>query len=323
MKNGKNSIFNIFFIFLLAGSAPLFADLQDFKDKVEKEETENTASKKSSTNHKSERNKKRDGSLADDAVACGLGIAKSSTSGCGFFDVFGDHLVRIHFMKYPFEDGYMDSYLFVRRDKKDDPCDPDDLLCTPDSLNKEHETEDPVIEKTPVPEEQAQAALKKREESTRKVYYFNPRLNYMYLYDFGHAADVSVTGVFYKLFGPEISLFNITDGRRYVFHSRYGIAFYFANFSHIIVSLYGQYAMMRGFYSFDGGNMGIKFRIFVVKPVSLTLKIGGEFGNDSCVDGDVAVHTHIKWMDIQAGFRVYECGKYNLNAPYLGVGFWF
>ncbi len=298
----------LFFIAIFL-SQSLLADLNSFADQVEKVEESS-----------SDDNDYSSGDCGEDcgdlfwAILSGLG-----TLNLEFYDIFSGTATDIYFPNYPFESGYRDGKHFIRKIHSSDICNEEGTTCGFMVMDPKTGEKRPP-KRTPAQEQ----ARKKRQEQQDKSYFFDLTTDYGYLFDVGHALNVSLSGAFYKFVGPEFRAALIFDGDSLLTHAQIGLNVALFYGTHGSFSLYGQYAFMRGILARDGGAVGVKAYIFPARPLSLSLSFGVEiYPHIVFIDTSFAARFHIKMVDLHVGYRVFRAQSANLDGPFIGAGFWF
>jgi|GEM_PF-4373971 len=300
-------------IFFLSLAIPfsLTADLNSFAERVQDVEESHSDDNDYS------------GSSTDDddegelvlAILSGLANLNFET-----YDIFSGTANDIYFPNYPFEAGYRDGKHFVRIKHASDICNEDGMDCGGLMVQDPQTGEKKPPKRTPAQER----ARKKRQEQHDKSYFFNLQTDYGYFFDVGHSLTVSLSGAFYKFFGPEVRTSFIFDETDLLVHSQIGLNIALLHGSHGSFMIYGQYAFMRGILTRDGGALGIKAHIFPARPFSMTINFGVEiYPRIVFVDTSFAARFHWKMLDLHIGYRVFRAQEANLDGPFIGAGFWF
>ncbi|MDR3114459.1 MAG: hypothetical protein LBU25_02955 [Treponema sp.] len=165
---------------------------------------------------------------------------------------------------------------------------------------------------------------------TGKYYWFSTGLSAFYLQDMGGGSWVSFSGNGYKFIGPYGDLFLISDGKDLLTGIRAGIHFSLLQFNPFNASLYLQYQVWTGLLFRQGGDFGLEFRFYPVKPLTLRAKVGIQaFELFSLGETELEAGFMFKAFEGFAGYRWWTLTEASVEqslswkGPYLGIRRYF
>ncbi|MDR2393555.1 MAG: hypothetical protein LBD93_05320 [Treponema sp.] len=164
-----------------------------------------------------------------------------------------------------------------------------------------------------------------------KYYWFSTGLSALYLQDMGGGSLVSFSGNGYKFIGPYGDLFLISDGKTLLNGIRAGIHFSLIQSNGFNASLYAQYQIWTGLLFRQGGDFGLEFRLYPVKPLTLRVKVGTQaFEFFSLGEVELEAGLMYKAWEGFAGYRWWTLTEeasleqsFSWNGPYLGIRRYF
>ncbi len=135
-------------------------------------------------------------------------------------------------------------------------------------------------------------------------FYYALSLGFHYAGDSVNCGYAGLSGKFYSFIGPELEArgCNDSDGNLFLFTA--GLNISICQFDYFSPDVYGGWAGMRDMMHKDGYTVGVKLRIYPVKPLVLTLKQGViGFSNITYNETDVRLGVMFNRLEIFAGYR--------------------
>ncbi|GHU96868.1 hypothetical protein FACS189483_01080 [Spirochaetia bacterium] len=160
-----------------------------------------------------------------------------------------------------------------------------------------------------------------------KPYWFAASASGFYLDGMGAGAWASFSGNVYKFFGPYADAFMVTDGENTLGGVRLGLHLSLFQSNVFNMSLYSQWQLWYGLLSRNGGTLGLEFRLYPFKPLTLRAKLGMQlFDSFTLEEAEVEGGFMLKAWEFFGGYRWWGFGEDSAAlwiGPYLGVRRYF
>ena len=160
-----------------------------------------------------------------------------------------------------------------------------------------------------------------------KPYWFAASAGGFYLDGMGAGPWASFSGNVYKFIGPYADVFMVTDTKDILGGVRLGLHLSLFQSNAFNMSLYGQWQLWYGLLSRNGGTLGLEFRFYPFKPLTLRTKLGIQFFESFDLgEAEVEAGFMLKAWEIFGGYRWWGFSGDSAarwNGPYLGVRRYF
>ncbi len=158
------------------------------------------------------------------------------------------------------------------------------------------------------------------DDDKEKSYYFSFLAAGYWSRNTGFGLITGFRGKFWKVIGPEIETRDIWEGNDHLGYYGLGINLSLVQHDFFIFDLYVQAALMRGILNRTGGTYGAIFISYPVKPLSLTLKIGGvHFKYVDMMNLEFRMGIHVDRVEFFAGYRLLYAKYSELDGPFIGI----
>lgn len=141
-----------------------------------------------------------------------------------------------------------------------------------------------------------------------------------YAWDDGWGFFGATRLLFFNFIGPDFEARSYWDGEDTLQYYGAGLCIGYTVNRAFVPALYVHAALMRGVVERNGASLGIDFHAYPVKPLAVTLRIGGQFYEYiEYIDVEGRLGLFFKFFEVFAGYR-YMGAKYSdLHGPVFGI----
>jgi hypothetical protein len=159
-------------------------------------------------------------------------------------------------------------------------------------------------------------------DGKQKNYFFNASASGFYLHGMGGGSWLSFSGNLLRFIGPYADVYAVSDGREVLYGWRAGMHLSLIQSEGFNLAYYLQYQMWLGFMYRNMTVMGLEFRIYPVKPLSLRSKLGVQLlGSGGLGEAELEAGFLIQAWELYAGYRWWSAfgGGRPWHGPFLGL----